>query len=174
MTQGLYLSLDERLGSGHEMEIYHPLRKEIKYRVECKVKDDISDIALLELKDALLVPPKKELQGTPAIVSLGEELSAAGFPIKFPEGTLSIARASVDGFYKRSDHAIWKGDRTVRYLIARGIPDGVSGGPVVNGAGFVVGVGAKGPGEDDHLTPSEVIPLAALHEMLESAKVSGA
>jgi RNA-directed DNA polymerase len=157
---------------GDEMEIYHPLRKKIKYLVKCKVKDDISDVALLELKDVLLVPPKKELQATLTVVSLGDELSAAGFPIKFPEGTLSIARASVDGFYKRSDHAIWNGDTTVRYLIARGIPDGVSGGPVVNSAGFVVGIGAKGPGEDDHLTPSEVIPLSALYKLMESAKAA--
>jgi retron-type reverse transcriptase len=158
---------------GDEMEIYHPSRKAMKYIVKCKFKDDISDVALLELKDVLLISPKKELQGTLAVVSLGDELSAAGFPIKFPEGTLSIARASVDGFYNRGVHAIWKGDTTVRYLIARGIPDGVSGGPVVNDTGLVVGIGAKGPGEDDHLTPSEVIPLSALYKFLASGKSSG-
>jgi hypothetical protein len=139
----------------------------IKYFVKCKIRDDVSDVAVLELNDALLVPPKKELASASTAVSLGDELTVAGFPIKFSEGTLSLARAPVDAFYKRGDHPkLWNGDTTVRYVMARGIPDGVSGGQVVNSAGVVVGIGAKGPGLDDHLTPSEVIPISALDKLL--------
>lgn len=160
---------------GDEMEIYHPTRKAIKYRVKCKMKDDVSDVAVLELNDTLLVPPKKELAPASITVNIGDELTVAGFPIKFPEGTLSFTRAPVEAFYKRVDHPrLWNGDTTVRYVMARGIPDGVSGGPVVNSAGLVVGIGAKGPGVDDHLTPSEAIPLSALDKLLRTNKTSGA
>jgi S1-C subfamily serine protease len=75
----------------------------------------------------------------------------------------------IDSFYDRSRHSIWRGDQSVRYLISRGIPDGVSGGPVVNAAGLVVGIGAKGPGDNDHpLTPSEVVPVSAVFNALRS------
>jgi S1-C subfamily serine protease len=159
---------------GDEMEIYHPARKSIKYLVKCKIKDEVSDVALLELNEALLVPPKKELARAPTTAGLGDELTVAGFPIKYPEGTLSFARTTVDAFYNRGDHPkLWNGDTTIRYVIARGIPDGVSGGPVVNSAGLVVGIGAKGPGLDDHLTPSEVIPLSALDKLLRPARLGG-
>jgi RNA-directed DNA polymerase len=155
---------------GDEMEVYHPARKTIKYAVKCKVKDDIADVAVLELIDTLLIKPKKELGRSSATVNLGDELTVAGFPIKFPDGALSVVRATVDAFFQRADQPVlWRGDTTIRYVVARGIPDGVSGGPVVNSAGLVVGIGAKGPGLDDHLTPSEVIPLSALVRLLARA-----
>jgi RNA-directed DNA polymerase len=152
---------------GEEMEIYHPTRRSLKYSAKCTMRDDIADVAVLELNEPLLVPPKKKLARSPTTVRLGDELTVAGFPINYPEGTLSVVRTTVDAFLRRGEQPnLWRGDRTIRYVVARGVPDGVSGGPVVNSAGLVVGIGAKGPGLDDHLTPSEVIPLSAIDRLL--------
>jgi RNA-directed DNA polymerase len=155
---------------GDEMEIYHPTRRALKHSVKCKMKDDIADVAVLELSAPMIIPPKTELVRSPTTASIGDELTVAGFPINYPIGALSVVRTTVDALFRRGDQlSLWKGDTTIRYVVARGIPDGVSGGPVVNGAGLVVGIGAKGPGLDDHLTPSEVIPLSALDRLLARA-----
>jgi RNA-directed DNA polymerase len=81
---------------GEQMEIYHPDRRDVKYRVRCRVKDDLADVAILDLVDPLLVQPRGMLRASDEPVRLGDEVRAAGFPEKFPEGALSIARAYVD------------------------------------------------------------------------------
>lgn len=120
--------------TGDEMQIYHPDRKHMKYRVWPLKADALADVAIAEVLDTL------EASATAA--AIGDEVRVAGFPAKFPEGSISIARTEVIATYDRSRHPIWMGDTTVRYLIEKGIPDGVSGGPALDARGVVIGLGA--------------------------------
>lgn len=154
--------------TGDEMQIYHPDRKHMKYRVRPLKADALADVAILEVLDTMLPPPSVELEASATAAAIGDEVRVAGFPAKFPEGSISIARTEVIATYDRSRHPIWMGDTTVRYLIEKGIPDGVSGGPALDARGAVIGLGAKGPSEGDPLVPCEVIPISAVQRLLFS------
>ncbi|WLA64616.1 S1 family peptidase [Bradyrhizobium diazoefficiens] len=155
--------------TGEEMQIYHPDRKHLKYRVRPLKVDVLADVAILEVL-TMLPPTSVELEVATSAVAIGDEVRVAGFPSKFPEGAISMARTEVIATYDRSRHpVIWKGDTTIRYLIEKGVPDGVSGGPVLDAQGTVIGLGAKGPSEDDPLVPCEVVPISAVQKLLHTS-----
>ena len=130
------------LGNGHVVTNYHVIagKRELalqnvnghKIKAWPVVYDQASDLAILAVEDASLLPPALSLCSTDA--PLGTSVFTLGFP-----------RVDILGFTPKYTDGIIKSDQgprgnTDQYLTTVDIQPGNSGGPLLNSNGEVVGV----------------------------------
>ncbi len=133
-----------------------------QYYIDVKFKDDIHDLAVVELigadNEALPYFDKETSNDLKAL----DNIFAFGFANYNPGNSLDVKNCQVSGFYKRN------GERRIR--INTGIIAGMSGGPVTLPNGKVIGVAATGADWEKEVDESKehgVIPIELLVKLLK-------
>lgn len=146
--------------------IYRPKSKHIGYSVQTKHADAKNDICVIESNELFpALAPKAHLKRAPdhVILSLrvGDEVQFAGFPSHLPENHVSIKTGRISRFWETTIDGTPLSRREWRFVLDANIIEGTSGGPVLY-RGEVVGIAARGPGENSVMAASAVVPLTAL------------
>lgn len=141
---------------GSKTQAFHRDDYSKKYPVKILAEDETLDLAILSI-DA---PASEELVArySPELIQ-GEQIAVAGFPHYNWGDTGTLFPGVVGGFHQY--HSIR------RPLISAPIIQGVSGGPILDSKGQVVGVAVKGAKHTDetNLTEHIVIPINALRHL---------
>jgi hypothetical protein len=147
--------------------IYNSAKPNLKYAVKPKYIDEKNDICVLDVVDFMppALQPRVRLkvadEATVAALTPGIEVQFAGFPANLPENYVSINVAKIIRFLDRTKDGRPLNAKERQIVLDGGIIEGTSGGPVlVNGV--VVGVAARGAGDERRLEASVVVPITAI------------
>jgi len=147
---------------GDNMRITHPENPDLSIDVAVDKYDKDIDICLLRI---VFPGHKAEIKNRGIFpgnihdfneIKIGSNLKLAGYP-KYSRGeTVSIVAGDVVSKFDMAPlHYVEK----YRWNFSSPIIDGMSGCPIINKHGRVVGVGVEGPGEADAIHPSRFVPL---------------
>jgi len=127
------------VGDVDEVEIYHPSKPTNKFKATVLRRDKHRDVALL--KSAIPATEFFELERSGKAISLGQELTAVGYPnFGFGDG-LNVREGKVGSFPIR--HAVQLIEVTQK------LAKGMSGGPLLDQNNDVVGIIHKGGHDED-------------------------
>lgn len=118
-----------------EIEVYHPSKPSIKFKVSLKFADHHRDLALLDYS-GIPVTEFYEIDAAATTPTAGEAVASLGYPDWGPGKLINIRGGAISSIFHSS--AVQKIDVTQQIM------QGMSGGPLVNAAGNVIGVNQKG------------------------------
>lgn len=123
---------------GQEIDVYHPAKPSNVFKVTVKKYHNIRDLALLEHS----IPPTEyyELELTSKTYSVGDALTAAGYPGFAPGDGLNVRSGQISSFSVKSGVPLIE--------VTQKLTQGMSGGPVFDGNDLVAGVIHKGGPEE--------------------------
>ena len=122
------------VSTANEIEIYHPSKQSNKFKVSVHRVHAVRDVALL--KHSIPATEYFELERSTQSVATGDELTALGYPSFGPGDGINVRSGKVTSLPVK--HA-------VKHIeVEQQLAQGMSGGPVVDADGAVLGVVHKG------------------------------
>jgi S1-C subfamily serine protease len=121
-----------------EVDVYHPSKAANKFKAKVSKRDKHRDLAMLEHS----IPSTEffELVRSTISIAVGDESFALGYPDFGPGDTLSTRAGKVSSLPVK---------RTIKLIeVTQKLPQGMSGGPLVDSANGVVGIIHKGGPEE--------------------------
>ncbi len=145
---------------GEDLRVFHPANRDFPLYANLVQKDDVNDIAIIEVTDPLpAYYPREVLQiATDQEINsleVGVSLQSAGFPSELSPPMLRRHSPKLNGFSTQSFKSGQSSDRNC-FALSDGTFEGMSGGPILHER-KVVGVIVRGPNQSDRtLTPLAV------------------
>lgn len=137
-------------------EAFHPNFPEKSLPVFVKAKNDIIDLAILNIS----VPDHVKLQlGSSETIHVGDQISIYGYPHYSPTNkNPHLNRGELTG---RREVLGQK-----RLIVGAQITFGNSGGPALDSSSRVIGVAVRGANVEDHSDFNEVVPIEELGKLI--------
>lgn len=117
-----------------EVDVYHPSKPANSFKVTVLKRDKPRDLAILE--HAIPVTEYFELESSTHCVTVGEELTAVGYPSFGPGDGLNVREGKV------SSRSVKNGVNLIE--VTQKLSQGMSGGPILDSENAVAGVVHKG------------------------------
>lgn len=141
-------------GGGREIEAFHHTKTSNKFAVGVRYADPDRDIAILDHS----IPEEEyfSFQKSAATLYVGKNIQALGYPEFGPGSTLTSNPGSIISFSTKSG---------IRYVaVSQKLHQGMSGGPILDDTGRVLGLIHKGGPEMAH---DLFIPLSEIENAIE-------
>lgn len=127
----------------NDFKIFHYKNPELEFKISDVMVSEELDLAYFKVPE--LTPQKGGLRGikknTPALVNDHSQIEIKGFPKHTSTSTITISPGDVLSAYNRESKGGLQ-QKNLRYSTNADIREGISGGPVFNQNGLVVGVAA--------------------------------
>jgi S1-C subfamily serine protease len=117
-----------------EVEVYHPSKRNIKFKASVAKRDEKLDLAILS--HTIPATEYYELERSFVAVAVGSDLTAIGYPDFGPGDGLNVREGKVSSLPVKNDVSMIE--------VTQKLSQGMSGGPLLDGNDAVVGVTHKG------------------------------